>query len=163
MTTKEQERKALEKIRKIVEELGQDSYIGVAFEGVLEDAEQNIEWDAAFSMKARLESADKEYKEVFDKVQEQEKKIEALEAENEKLRGLVLEPNDMYDCIQAIDSKKREAEEVRDRAAIEIVNFADDPGCDEFKENVCEHRRALGSIKWYEGLAERVRKVYAAM
>lgn len=85
MTTKEQERKALEKIRKIVEELGQDSYIGVAFEGVLEDAEQNIEWDAAFSMKARLESADKQYKEVFDKVQEQNKRIEALEAENKEL------------------------------------------------------------------------------
>ena len=33
--TKDQERKALEKIRKIVEELGEDSYIGMAFEGVL--------------------------------------------------------------------------------------------------------------------------------
>lgn len=30
MTTKDQERKALEKIRKIVEELGEDSYIGMA-------------------------------------------------------------------------------------------------------------------------------------
>lgn len=38
MTTKEQERKALEKIRKIVEELGENSYVGTAFEGCFEIA-----------------------------------------------------------------------------------------------------------------------------
>ena len=34
MTTKAQERKALEQIKKIVESLGADSYIATAFEGV---------------------------------------------------------------------------------------------------------------------------------
>lgn len=33
MTTKQQEREALEKIRKIVSALGEGSYIGTAFEG----------------------------------------------------------------------------------------------------------------------------------
>lgn len=33
MTTKDQERKAVEKIRKIVEELGENSYVGFAMEG----------------------------------------------------------------------------------------------------------------------------------
>ena len=42
MTTKDQERKAVEKIRKIVEELGENSYVGFAMEGVLELAEDNI-------------------------------------------------------------------------------------------------------------------------
>lgn len=55
--TKEQEREALEKIKAMVAELGPDSYLATAFEGVFEDAEQNIEFDAAFSMKARFESA----------------------------------------------------------------------------------------------------------
>lgn len=59
--TKEQERKALEKIRKIVEELGgSDSYIGMAFEGCFEIAEENIENDFACSMKQRVEAARKE-------------------------------------------------------------------------------------------------------
>lgn len=35
MTTKEQERKALAQIKKIVESLGEGSYIATAFEGVL--------------------------------------------------------------------------------------------------------------------------------
>ena len=51
MSTKEQELKALEKIRKIVEDLGEESYIGTAFEGCFEIAEENIENDFACSMK----------------------------------------------------------------------------------------------------------------
>lgn len=50
MTTKEQERKALEKIKKIVEDLGEQSYIGTAFEGCFDLAEQNIEYDAALAI-----------------------------------------------------------------------------------------------------------------
>lgn len=45
MATKAQEREALLKIRKIVEDLGEDSYIGMAFQGVWEIAEENIEND----------------------------------------------------------------------------------------------------------------------
>lgn len=59
MTTKEQEFKALEKIRKIVSELGEDSYIAAAFEGCFEIAEDNIKNDFACSMKQRAESAEK--------------------------------------------------------------------------------------------------------
>ena len=50
--TKDDERKALEQIKKIVESVGgEKSYIGTAFKGVFELAEQNIEYDAAFSAK----------------------------------------------------------------------------------------------------------------
>ena len=72
MTTKEQERKALAQIRKIVEGLGVDSYIGIAFEGCFEIAESNIENDWACSMKQRAESA--------------EKKVSTLELDNRDLR-----------------------------------------------------------------------------
>ena len=58
--TKEQERKALARIKKIVEELGEDSYIGMAFEGCFEVAEENIENDFACSMKQRAEHAEME-------------------------------------------------------------------------------------------------------
>ena len=40
--TKEQERKALEKIKKIVTDLGEDSYISMAFEGCFEIAEETL-------------------------------------------------------------------------------------------------------------------------
>lgn len=56
--TKDQERKALDQIRKIVAGLGEDSYIGMAFEGCFEIAEENINNDFACSMKQRAESAE---------------------------------------------------------------------------------------------------------
>jgi len=56
MTTKEQERQAIEKIRKIVEGLGENSYVGFAMEGVLELAEDNIREDTAYSMKKHREN-----------------------------------------------------------------------------------------------------------
>ena len=43
IATKQQERAALEKIRKIVAELGPDSYIATAFDGCFEDAEANVD------------------------------------------------------------------------------------------------------------------------
>lgn len=63
MATKDQERKALEQIRKIVEGLGEDSYIGTAFEGCFEIAEQNIEDDAACSMKGWKDLAERNERE----------------------------------------------------------------------------------------------------
>ena len=84
MTTKEQERKALEQIRKIVEGLGEDSYIGMAFEGCFEDAEENIENDWGCSMNGRWQDA--------------EQKIEHLKAEMEELKN-------ERDALKMINSK----------------------------------------------------------
>ena len=57
MTTKERERQALAQIRKIVAGLGEDSYIGKAFEGCFEIAEENINNDFWESMKRLYERA----------------------------------------------------------------------------------------------------------
>lgn len=57
MATKEQERKALEQIKAIVAKLGEDSYIGTAFEGCFEIAEDNIDNDFMCSMKQRVDRA----------------------------------------------------------------------------------------------------------
>lgn len=64
--TKQQERDTLEAIRKMVEELGPQSYLATAFEGCFEIAEQNIEFDFADSMKGRLESAEKKLQDEKD-------------------------------------------------------------------------------------------------
>lgn len=83
MTTKEQERKALEKIRKIVEELGEDSYVGTAFEGCFRDAEDNIEDDAAYSMKARFEYSEKKLAEAQEENKTLKAGLECAKAEKE--------------------------------------------------------------------------------
>ena len=73
--SKQQERDALEKIRKIVDTLGLDSYLATAFAGCFQDAEDNIENDFAFSMSARWQHAEEQLK-------QKEAEIESLKAEN---------------------------------------------------------------------------------
>lgn len=60
MTSKNDERKALEESKNIVAALGENSYVAAAFEGCLELAEANIEEGAAYSMKARAKIAERE-------------------------------------------------------------------------------------------------------
>lgn len=74
MATKEQERKALDKIKKIVYELGEESYIGTAFLGCFEIAERNIENDWWCSLN-----------EYIGKCQILEQKLGSLEDERKKL------------------------------------------------------------------------------
>lgn len=47
--TKAEERKALDRIKKILEDAGRDSYIATALDGAIDLAEQNITEDAAYS------------------------------------------------------------------------------------------------------------------
>lgn len=54
--SKNQEFEALKKIMDIINELGDDSYIGTAFEGCIEIAQSNIKYDQACSMKALWKS-----------------------------------------------------------------------------------------------------------
>lgn len=78
--TKQQERDALEKIRKIVEQLGPDSYLATAFEGCFDLAAENIENDWACSMADRVRLAEKRAAELEDKLAESEKDYEAAHA-----------------------------------------------------------------------------------
>lgn len=80
MTSKEQERKALEQIKTIIESMGKDSYIAIAFAGCVEDAEENIENDFALSMKNRYETNEKQNKALTLTLVESERKVKDLEA-----------------------------------------------------------------------------------
>ncbi len=83
--TKDEEFKALEKIRKIVEGLGEDSYIGTAFEGCFEVAEDNIRNDFMCSMKQRCQSAEKAAEKSSQELKERDNQIEQLK---EEIKGL---------------------------------------------------------------------------
>lgn len=101
MTSKDQERKALQQIKEIVNGLGSDSYLAAAFSGCFEDAEEDIENDFALCWKDRAESAGR--------------RIEELEARERELMAQ-LEAAD-----KAIQSKAEEVEEHLERGTSLIL------------------------------------------
>lgn len=68
MTTKEKERQALEQIRKIVEDLGEGSYIAAAFDGCFELAESNIRNDVLSSWKEACVRNAQDAEELADRI-----------------------------------------------------------------------------------------------
>lgn len=78
--TKQQERYALEKIKRMVAQLGPDSYLAAAFEGCFELATENIENDWTCSMADRTRRAEKRAEELEEKLVESEKDYEAAHA-----------------------------------------------------------------------------------
>lgn len=96
----------MEQIRKIAEGLGNDpvnSYVCRALEGVLEDAETNIEWDAAFSMKQRCETA--------------EENAKKFHAENEKLMKQIAElKQELQEANEDAQEWQKQYDRIRDKA-----------------------------------------------
>ncbi|MFR2633841.1 hypothetical protein [Neglectibacter timonensis] len=78
--TKQQERDALAKIRQIVDTLGPESYLAIAFEGCFDLAAENIENDWGCSMADRVRRAEKRAAELEDKLTESVKDYEAAHA-----------------------------------------------------------------------------------
>ena len=108
MTTKEQERKALEQIEKIISGLGENSYIGTAMEGMIEDARENIENDFALSWKDRAETAEKACDLRRNQAHELEKQVEELTA-TVNLRNMEIESKEKD--IELLSKKCDENEE----------------------------------------------------
>lgn len=75
--TKEDERKALTRIKKIIASLGEDSYVGTAFEGCFEIAESNIENDWACSMKQRSDNWEIECGKLCSEIDELKRSLES--------------------------------------------------------------------------------------
>lgn len=173
IATKEQERKALEKIRKIVADLGEGSYIATAFEGCFQDAEDNIEYDAAFSMKARYEHSEKELAEaqkeiaaLKEELAESESQLAQTETEisllNENLERAENSrpaPEDFDGIFQLITSKRFELDIELKNAAGRIVELATEPESAAFKNAVNDHRAAQSEMDRYTALAERLSKI----
>lgn len=84
IATKEQERKALSQIGKIIDSLGENSYVGTAFTGCFEIAADNIENDFGNSLQAKLDNA-------YAQVARVDNERSALAAENKKLKEMLTE------------------------------------------------------------------------
>lgn len=106
--TKDQERKALEQIRKIVEGLGADSYIGTAFEGCFKLAEENIDNDFALSMKEQRDSTIEQNASLASKVEELSAKLDTEKAANETITEELEKTQEWAEELERMNSEKRE-------------------------------------------------------
>lgn len=109
MATKEQERKALEQIRQIIAGLGNCSYIGMAVEGMIEDAEENIENDFALSMKDRFDHQQKINAKLESQLAGIAKDYQQAKNEVELARRTVVEESNRR---KEIETRLRETEKV---------------------------------------------------
>lgn len=141
MVSKEQERKALEQIKKIVDSLGADSYIATAFDGCFEDAQENIENDFAVSNRQRWQSAEhraiglekdvtalqeqlKELSERMDRMRKQISDKELLVSQaNEENAGLKAQIADLLDMESELVSLRDDAECRAEVAEAEIIRL----------------------------------------
>lgn len=108
MTSKEQELKTLEKIKELVAGLGEDSYIGFAFEGCFEMAEKDAEdWrkvahqnrDKADTMLGKYAELGEKHNEMVAKNIELQKVIDEKDGEIVKLKAK------LYDLLVAQDAR----------------------------------------------------------
>lgn len=173
MATKRNERDTLEVIRQMVADLGPDSYLATAFEGCFEDAEQNIEYDWGCSQKRLADAAAEKVTELEARVKELEGKLtqeiaEKQQARDEaqaiikKLEAKALSEDDLEDIRQLLDDRATEADEKAEKAAAEIVRFAEATGLPEFRQAVTDHRNYIKDAKYYRELLGRVVEAQAA-
>lgn len=165
--TKQQEREALEEIKAIVASLGETSYLATAFEGCFEDAENNIDDDAAYSMKDRWVSSEEKLAAANKKISNMEldnrdlrlalekAKQEAADAQ-QALRDKTLSPDDMEDVQALVQQDIFDLESNLKEAAQAIVQHADKPESEEFKQAVRDHRNLAGKLEYYKALNNRI-------
>lgn len=127
IATKEQELKALEKIRKIVEDLGEQSYVRTAFAGCFDYAEQNIEYDAAFSLQEELEISRKESKEKDDHIEQLSSECTALRNKLNETEKHLISSNSLDIAMEAIRKVKGDYFEEVIKLKNTIVENAETP------------------------------------
>ena len=177
IATKQQERAALEKIRKIVAELGPDSYIATAFDGCFEDAEANIENDWALSMKDRWITSDRKLndangtiEELLDQLEESEKDYEAAhatahqiaeekDAEIASLKSRLLADDDLAEISRLIAKAVIDLGKEISNAAERIVEAADRPESASFQNAVKDHLAAKTNLRRWTNILSRVNTI----
>lgn len=130
MTTKEQERKALARIRKIVAELGEDSYLATAFDGAWEIAEENIENDFANSTKFYVDKCngtDSRAVAAENKIRELTAEVEFQKGEAEFHKKAYVEKNKDYNgaCekIEELVKARQDAEKRVEALELETMKL----------------------------------------
>lgn len=124
MTTKEQERTALNKIRNILGTLDADGWVNTAFKGVCDIAARNIDDDFADSPVERVEELEKE-------LDNAEKREISWKADAERYKGEYDALNETYRIISAQGMKHKNA--------IETVIQHLENGIEELNTTILKH------------------------
>lgn len=159
ITSKAEERKALSQIKKIVDGLGENSYIAAAFDGCFEIAEDNIGNDFCCSMKQRLETEREEadhFRKLTGRLTDE---LENAKEENEILHKRVVSTTDLAYLSRLADKDLAECKKRQSEAAEKIIKFADNPSGEDFRKAVAEHRNYTESIKENEMRSERIQDI----
>lgn len=161
--SKEQERKALKQIRAIVESLGENSYVGTALEGCLDDAESNIENDFADSPYGRWRHAEKKLEEAQAQIEELKakdaEKDRAIAKLGDKVAELVrnsISKDDLETVITLTRAGMTETGAAVEKYAAQIVALADDTCSVQFSEAVYRHRQSKSCYDGYCDLLNRL-------
>ena len=106
MTTKDEERKALEQIKKIIKGLGTDSYIGAAIDQtVLNLAEDNINNDFMITTTESIENASAKLEEVRTELRDTRKERDDLKKSIEIETNRVTEAHKKNDELRTRNSE----------------------------------------------------------
>lgn len=152
--TKEQERETMEKIKAMVAELGPQSYLKTAFEGVFEIAEMNIDEDAAYSFPGRVSLLEEQLKEMGSKYNAARSDVEVLNSQLDHVREQLAAaqeqiatlkqghlPEELRRDLWVMTTTEAEASRARmAEAAEKMAVGADNPACVLFKDSVALYR-----------------------
>lgn len=166
MTTKDQEFKVLARIKKIVAELGEDSYIAAAFDGCFEIAEENIRNDFACSMKQRVDMLTDEYKSLSERNADLQAsndalhdRIDRLKEKQEQHTANSLTGEQRKQMISCLNHAIEQLNNTVDYSAQEIIKLADNPNSLDFQKAVANHRAAQETASEYVKLVQRLREI----
>lgn len=131
LATKEQERKALEKIEKIVRELGENSYVATAFEGCFEIARENIENDFGLSLQETVRNLEKDLANSEHKIEGLKKLVDSYET---NIHGMNTTIANLKECLKAEEKRALECERraIEERKDITIETTDGDRDCKPF-------------------------------
>ena len=147
--TKEQERETMEKIKAMVAELGPQSYLKTAFEGVFEIAEMNIDEDAAYSFPGRVSLLEEQLKEMGSKYNAARSDVEVLRSQldhaQEQADALKKQqlPVWLHSAVYGLASEELATSKARmEQAAETMAYYAEAPQDIAFAEAVKGYRAA---------------------
>ena len=155
--TNAQEREALAKIQEILEGFDpEDTYIGKAFEGCVEQAEENICNDWMFSFRSRYESRDRDAAKLDENLTEVTKKLrESEEARVDLTKQLNQKDDVIARYIDVVQGKDKEIAELDGELDDKDRTYTDLEG------RLEESQRQIGTLK--QTILELKAKLYDMM
>ena len=126
LPSKEQERKALEQIKKILKGLGDNpdnSYVCRVFDGCVQDAESNIENDFADSYRSRYEYREAECERLEEEIDKAKERAKEAERRQKMAEGLLQTKTEEVDKWINLYNSAAELQRKVEEQELEIIKL----------------------------------------